>query len=172
LDVAAGGADLSARLVQYLATRGVAADCTALDRSQPALDAAARAQQGREGVRFVRGDARRLEFADHSFDLAMMNLALHHFDGADAVVVLRELARVGRRVIVNDLRRSAIAWALASVAFPILTTNPLVRNDAPLSVRRAYTPAELRELAREAGWRTAAVRTHPWYRMTLVSGLA
>lgn len=172
LDVGTGGADLSVRLLDHLAARGVQARCVGLDRSKPALETAASRHPHRERLELVFGDARSLGFPDHSFDLAMMNLALHHFDGDDAISALRELARVGRYVIVNDLRRSVLAWALARVAFPILTRNPLIRNDAPLSVRRAYTPKELIALARAAGWRSVFVRTHAWFRMTLAGGSA
>jgi ubiquinone/menaquinone biosynthesis C-methylase UbiE len=172
LDVGAGGADLSVRLLDYLEARGVQARCVGLDRSEPALAAAAARYPERGELELVRGDARRLAFADGSFDLAMMNLALHHLDGDDAVAALRELARVGKYAIVNDLRRSVLGWALARVAFPLFTRNPLVRNDGPLSVRRAYTPVELASLARAAGWRSVRVRTHPWFRMTLAGGLA
>ncbi len=172
LDVGAGGADLSVRLLDHLAARGVRAICVGLDHSPPALEAAAAAHADRKELELVLGDARSLAFADGSFDLAMMNLALHHLDGDDAVVALRELARVGRYVIVNDLRRSVLAWALARMTFPVLTRNPFVRHDGPISVRRAYTPREMRALARAAGWRSALVRTHAWFRATLVGGYA
>jgi ubiquinone/menaquinone biosynthesis C-methylase UbiE len=170
LDVGSGGADLCVRLLDFLAARGVAAQCVALDRSARTLEGARAAHASRERLAFVQGDAMCLPLADGAFDLAMMNLALHHFDWDDAIVVLRELARVGQQVIVNDLKRSAIAWAFARFAFPVFTRNPLTRTDGPLSVRRAYVPNELARLAREAGWRSIAVRTHAGYRMTLAGG--
>ena len=48
------------------------------------------------------------------------------------------------------------------------TRNRLTRNDAPLSVLRAYTPAELRDLLRQAGINDADVEisTHRWFRMS------
>ena len=73
-------------------------------------------------------------------------------------------------MIVNDLRRHFVAWAFARVVFPVFTDNPFTRNDGPLSVRRAYTPAELETLARDAGWQRIDVRTHPGYRMTARGG--
>ena len=38
----------------------------------------------------------------------------------------------------------------------------------PLSIRRAYTPAELDSLLHEAGIDDAEVTTHPWFRMAAV----
>jgi ubiquinone/menaquinone biosynthesis C-methylase UbiE len=126
----------------------------------------------RRGITLQQADATALPFADLSFDLAMMSLALHHFDGAVAVQVLREMARVARVVLINDLRRSRVAWAFARLVFPLFTRNRFTRNDGPISVLRAYTPQEARGLARDAGWSSIAVRKHPGYRMALVGGCA
>lgn len=171
LDVATGGADLPRRLLDYLSHQGVRATCVAVDRSARILHIAEEFSKGRPGLVLVQGDARRLPFADRSFDLATMNLALHHFDPREAIAVLRELARVGATVIVNDLRRSRFAWAFARFVFPLFTRNRFTRNDGPLSVLRAYTPVELLELARSAGWSSISVRKQPGFRMTLAGGV-
>ncbi len=171
LDVACGGADLPRRLLEYLARHGVQAHCVAVDRSARLLSIAQELNHNVKELTFMKADARELPFADSSFDLTTCNLALHHFDPPDATNVLRELARVGKSVIVNDLRRSWIAWGFARLVFPVFTQNPFTRSDGPLSVRRAYTPLELHELAVQAGWRSIRVRTKPGYRMTLAGGV-
>ena len=170
VDIATGGADLPERMLSHLERQGVRVRCVAVDRSARILGLAQTMRRGDDRLTFVQADARRLPFADQSFDLATCNLALHHFDPPDATLVLRELARIGRTVIVNDLRRHFVAWAFARVVFPVFTDNPFTRNDGPLSVRRAYTPAELETLARDAGWQRIDVRTHPGYRMTACGG--
>ena len=170
LDVGTGGADMPAYVLDYLRGRGVIARCVAVDRSEKLLALAAERLGGRSDVRLEVADATALPFADGSFDLAMLILALHHFDGTSAVQVLRELARVARTVIVNDLRRSAVAWAFARFVFPLFTRNRLTLHDGPMSVLRAYTPKEARELAMAAGWKVIAVRKHAGYRMALVGG--
>jgi ubiquinone/menaquinone biosynthesis C-methylase UbiE len=171
IDVATGGADLPRRVLDHLAARGAQAACVAVDRSMRILRIAQESDARRNDLTFVQADARSLPFADGSFDLATCNLALHHFDPPEAIAVLRELARVAGMVIVNDLRRSIIAWAFARCVFPWFTRNRFTRNDGPLSVLRAYTPVELEGLAQRAGWRTIRVRVQPGYRMTLTGGV-
>jgi hypothetical protein len=56
------------------------------------------------------------------------------------------------------------AWLLGNVT----TRNRLTRNDAPLSILRAWTPDELRAMAKEAGLRDATVTAHAFWRMALV----
>ena len=170
VDVATGGADLPLFMVDHLRANGVEATCVAVDRSERVLAIARERLAGRTDVRLIAADATALPFADGSFDVATMVLALHHFDGRAAVDVLRELARVARTVIVNDLRRSRIAWLFARVVFPLFTRNRFTRSDGPTSVLRAYTPDEARSLARDAGWTTIDVRRYAGYRMALVGG--
>ena len=172
LDVATGGADLPAFMLDHLHSRGVAATCVAVDRSPKVLAIAAGRVAGRDDIRLQQADATSLPFADESFDLATIVLAFHHFDGDAAVEVLRELARVAKTVIVNDLRRSMVAYAFAKYAFPLFTRNKFTLADAPMSVLRAYTPQEASALARNAGWTRVAVRKYPGYRMALVGGAA
>lgn len=66
-----------------------------------------RAERGLENVRFEKGDAGQIPFADATFDIAVCRLAFHHF--ADASVVLREMVRVcktGATIAVEDLLSS------------------------------------------------------------------
>ena len=84
--------------------------------------------------------------------MAHASLVVHHLEPDAVVRLLREMARVARiGVVVNDLVRGRLAlagaWALTRVA----TRNRYTRHDAPLSVRRAYTRAELDGLVADAG---------------------
>jgi SAM-dependent methyltransferase len=170
LDVCTGGADVPAFVVDYLQSRGVAATCVAVDRSACFLALAAERLGARADIRLQLADAEDLPFGDGSFDLATLVLSLHHFDDESAVGVLRELARVGRTVIVNDLRRSPVAWAFARFVFPVFTRNRCTLHDGPMSTLRAYTPEEAHALAAAAGWTRIEVRKHPGFRLALVGG--
>ena len=83
--------------------------------------------------------------------------------------VLREMDRLSRAgFILNDIRRCAAGYVAAWTASRLATRNRLTRHDMPLSVRRAYTPDELRALLRMAGIADATVTTHPLFRMAAV----
>jgi hypothetical protein len=92
-------------------------------------------------------------------------LALHHFPPGEAVAVLRELARVARRAwVVVDLERSFPAY-VGALLLRLVLRNRLTRHDAPASVLRAYTLAELRDLLDEAGLRGAVSATRFPFRL-------
>jgi hypothetical protein len=72
--------------------------------------------------------------------------------------------------LVTDVQRSLPAFIGAYLFSRLTTRNRITRNDAPLSVRRAYTPAEALGLAQEAGWRRPRVHSYPLFRMALTDG--
>lgn len=170
LDVGSGAADVPRAIVRDAARRGVAVHVTCVDRSEQMLAIARRETRDDASFAFVHAEGEALPFGEGSFDAVTCTLALHHFEPAAAHALLRELRRVARRSpIVCDLRRSRTALALTWL-WSRTSRNRLTRHDAPLSVRRAYTPEEALALAREAGWRAPRVRHEPFFRMTLTDG--
>lgn len=171
LDVGSGSGDVPLALVRDGRRRGVEVRATCLDRSAAMLEIARRHCAGEERVSFVCAEGERLPFGDAAFDVVTCTLALHHFEPPAARELLRELRRVARLTpIVGDLVRSQLAFAVTWLYARTTTRNRLTRHDAPLSVRRAYEPAEALALARDAGWRAPSVRREPFFRMTLLDG--
>ena len=169
LDIATGAADIPVAIRRWGAGRDLAVVITATDIEPRMLALASAQSAGDPHIHLRQADARALPFASQSFDVVTCSLALHHFDPADAVQVLREMDRLCRTgFIVNDLRRDAIGYGATWLASRLMTRNRLTRHDAPLSIRRAYTPVELRALLDEAGVVDAEVRTLPWFRMVAV----
>ena len=162
LDVGTGLGDIPCRAREVARGMGVELTTVGLDSalelaraSRPVLTLA------------VCGDALRLPFADHSVDIVMCSQVLHHFAGADALELLREMNRVARtRVIVSDLRRSWIAAAgLWLLSFP-LRFHAVSRHDGVVSVMRGFTPEELVDTVREAVARKTVVRRRRAFRVT------
>ncbi len=165
LDVGCGAGDVALAIAREAGAR-----VTCLDASEQMLDIARRTAGAHPGIEFVRADGGALPFADGAFDVVTCTLALHHFDPSAAGALLRELRRVAAiGPVVCDLRRSALALA-STWLWSRTSRNRLTRHDAPLSVRRAYTPDEAVDLARTAGWRHPHARREPFFRMTLTDG--
>ena len=162
LDVGTGLGDIPCRAREGARQNGIDLTTVGLDSalelaraSRPVLTLA------------VCGDALRLPFADHSVDIVMCSQVLHHFAGADALKLLREMNRVARvRVIVSDLRRSWIAAAgLWLASFP-LRFHAVSRHDGVVSVMRGFTPEELVDTVREAIARKPVVHRRRGFRVT------
>jgi hypothetical protein len=160
LDVGTGGADIPAAVRRRWPRTAPTPLFVAADSRPEVLAAARLVNPGLdgEGIQLVVADGRALPWPDGAFDVAHASLVLHHLDPPDGIVFLQELARVARGVVVNDLDRAGVHWLGAWLIGHLLTRNPLTRHDAPLSVSRAYTVAEMSDLLRRAGLRPIAVR--------------
>jgi 2-polyprenyl-3-methyl-5-hydroxy-6-metoxy-1,4-benzoquinol methylase len=97
------------------------------------------------------------------FDVVMSSLFLHHLSRQDAVTLLAKMGEAGRLLVVSDLRRSNIGYAVAHAACRMVTRSPIVRYDGPQSVANAFSVSEAAALCDEAGLSGAIVRrAWPW----------
>jgi ubiquinone/menaquinone biosynthesis C-methylase UbiE len=168
LDVGTGGADIPSAMTDWARRRGVRLSIVGVDLSAEILSLAA-AGSGRS-LALAAADGRSLPFADNRFDVATCSLVIHHLDPEAAVEMLREMERVARYgVIVNDLTRSWLGYLGALALAPIASHIPLTRHDGPLSVRRAYTAAELVALLRAARLTPAACFNWAGYRTAIAA---
>jgi SAM-dependent methyltransferase len=167
LDVASGSADMPLAIARWAAHEGIAARIIATDLN-PHIVAIARERAANVPTFAVEWqDALALPYDPGSFDIALCTLALHHFAPDDAVLLLRNLARVGHRVMVFDLVRSRLAYSGVVLLTHAIRMDTMTRHDAPISVRRGYTAPEVRALAARAGLVDAQVRMAFPYRLVL-----
>jgi ubiquinone/menaquinone biosynthesis C-methylase UbiE len=171
LDVATGSADIPLALARWGRRKGVRLQVVATDLHPQTLAVARERTAADPDVQVEEADALALPFGEGAFDLVLCNTALHHFDEEDAVRVLREMDRVARHgVVVSDLRRTRTGLLGARLlAATFWRNHPITRHDGVLSVRRAFTPAELRRLAAAAGLEGARVRAPSFFRLSLVA---
>ncbi|MEO5884381.1 MAG: methyltransferase domain-containing protein [Candidatus Limnocylindrales bacterium] len=157
LDVGTGGADIPMALLERAQRRGQRWHVTGIDSRPEILAAALTMQPGMAampGLRLDQGDGRSLPYPDASFDIVHTSLVVHHLAPDEVVQLLVEMRRVARLgVVVNDLVRTRLGWLGAWLLVHVATRNRFTRHDAPLSVRRAYTTAELTALADAAALR-------------------
>jgi SAM-dependent methyltransferase len=107
-----------------------------------------RAPLAAEGnLTIIRADAIRdaLPEADLAFS---MNVG-HHLSESDLVALIRNVGRSCRRFILLDLVRHPLPLVLFRVFVSPLVSR-IAAYDGQVSIRRSYTPAELRHIAAEA----------------------
>ncbi len=161
LDVACGGGDLVAAIARRARRAGLPVEVAGCDRSPVAL-AAARERARHAGVE--------VELFEHDvlhdplpegYDLITSGLFLHHLAEDDAVRLLRDRGAVARCAAwIDDLARSVLGWLYAGIGSRLLSRSPTVHEDAALSVRAAFTPAEAAALASRAGLAGARIERH------------
>lgn len=120
-------------------------------------------------IRLVQADANCLPFAPDSLDFIISTLFLHHLSPGQVVALLQSAYGCVRRgLVLSDIVRSRLPLFAFRLIQPLFARNFLTKHDGSLSIRRAYTPSELRHLAEAAGLPNAKVYVHLPWRMTLV----
>ena len=164
LDVGTGSGDFARRLRRRRHVEVIASDVR-----PEILEIAARNLAGTNHVSLLRADARALPLGDGEVDVAHASLLMHHFDPDDAITALAEMRRVSRLgVVINDLRRGPLPFAMTAAAVLVLSRGAYTRHDGVLSARRAYTLAELDALATRAGLKRVSSSARFWPRVTTV----
>lgn len=169
LDLGTGAADIPRAIVAWARRCQLPVSLTAVDGNDDILRLARESGRDWPEIRFEHHDLRALPYAPESFDLVLCSLTLHHFGGADAVMLLRrihELARLG--YIVNDLRRNWPAIWITEFLARTAVRSSMFGHDAVQSCRAAFTVCELRALAEQAGLNHFQInRHHAFFRMVL-----
>lgn len=172
LDLGTGSADIPIALVRWARehgkNRGIDFRITALDLHPVAVEAARALTHDYPEILVMQGDALNLEEPERSYDFVISSLFMHHLTDRDAVRLLCEMARLCRRgLVVNDLERHPFAWLAISVLGLLTGKGRVFRNDAPLSVLRAFTRTELDNFCEQAGLPDMLIERRKPYRWVM-----
>ena len=169
LDLACGGGDVALGIARKAKAAGLPIAIHGADFSEQAVDIANRAAKD-EGldVPFFRLDALN-DPIPSDYDILTSTLFLHHLVEKDAVKLIRTMAASTRKMIlIDDLIRSRVGYALAWAGCRLLSRSRVVHYDGPVSVAGAFQIAEVRRMAEAAGLPSVTIRRH-WPERFLMS---
>ncbi len=151
LDMGTGSADIPAAILARAKRGNLAAKIVGIEADPlTARIAAARSREHRD-ITIVQGDAGASPFSPGTFDFVVASQFLHHFTETKIVDLLKQWAKLARRaIVVGDLVRHPFAYHGVRLLTRLTTRNVMTLTDAPLSVRRAFTLPEWRDLLRQA----------------------
>ena len=168
LDVGTGGADVPREMVEWGRKRGIEVRVKGIDLAETTIARARRLSTAHPEIDVELVNL--FDLSEHEpFDVVHAALVLHHFPGrsaSDAIKKMFSLSRLG--VVVNDLHRHLLAWGSIKVLTRLFAKSRLVRNDGPLSVRRAFTRQDLIDLCKEAGVPQPELAWRPMFRWRML----
>ncbi len=169
LDIATGGGDIPVSLFKTAALDGVKIEIVGSDISQSSVTYASRhALKKQAAVEFIQLDALQDELPQ-GFDVVMTNLFTHHLDPPDVIKLLIKMAGAARQmVLINDLVRSEISYAVVWLGTRLLSRSPIVQYDGPVSVQGSFTGVEFLQMAGNAGLEGCEIKSCPPCRQILV----
>jgi Methylase involved in ubiquinone/menaquinone biosynthesis len=152
LDLATGSGDIPRLIAAWARERHLRVTIDAIDQQSSTVEIARSLSPSYPEISFAAANLFEWD-PNKKYDLVLFSLALHHFSDEGAVRVLQKCRQLSRAaVLVADLRRGRWLSAGIYLLTALIYSEPMTKMDARLSAARAFSFAEMRELARRAGW--------------------
>lgn len=167
LDIGTGAGDIPMSIARWARNKGFSVAITAIDLVHDIVTIAKNSTAGWPNIRIEKADLFELASSHKKFDYVISSLLLHHIPTDQTDQALRAMNTLARRgIVVSDLHRTGWNYVLVHLLSHLIG-NRLVRHDGPLSVRRAFRPAELNHLAERNNLPFLRGRTESWCRVSL-----
>jgi len=151
LDIGTGSADIPAAILAWSKRKGTDASVVGLEAEPVTARIAAGRTRHSPDIAIVQGHAAAPPFLPGSFDFVVASQFLHHFPDETIVELLQRWATLARKaIVISDLIRHPVAYHGIRLLTSLATRNIMTLTDAPLSVQRALTLKEWRNLLRRA----------------------
>ncbi len=151
-DIGCGGGDMLRTIARWAKRKGVAVKLTGIDANDFMVQYARQHCTAYPEISIAQHDVFSEVFRHEQYDVVICSLFCHHFTDAQLVQLFRQLqAQTRLAVIINDLHRHWLAYYSIKWITSLFSRSYLVKNDAPLSVWRAFKRQELKELVQQAG---------------------
>lgn len=168
-DLGCGGGDLLRVCAKWAAKNQVPMQLTGIDANAFMVEYATGKCRDFPNIKFQQENIFSATFSHQSFDILICSLFCHHFSDQELILLLKKMyAQAKTGIIINDLHRNPIAYYSIKAITKLFSKSYLVKNDAPLSVLRAFKSQELEAILKAAGIQNYKLRWKWAFRWQLI----
>ena len=162
VDVGCGGGDLLRHVEGWAVKEGIPVKLTGIDLNPYAARAAREFTPATSRIEWITGDA--FSYApEQPIDCIVSSLFTHHLPEAGIVSFLAWMERMAvRGWFINDLSRARVPYYAFKVLANAARWHRFVRNDGPVSIRRAFSPEDWLRYLHAAEIDRNVVVLEPW----------
>ncbi len=151
-DIGCGGGDTLKSIARWARNKSINVELIGVDANDFMVQYARRRCSDFPEVQVEQHDVFSEEFALQKYDVVVCSLFCHHFTDSQLARMFRQLHQQAQlAVIINDLHRHWLAYYSIKYITAAFSRSHLIKNDAPLSVWRAFRRQELEQLVQQAG---------------------
>jgi len=167
IDLATGSGDIPRLIAEFGRKIGAELQIDALDGQPATLEIAKKLSVNYPEINFIQANV--LEWnPPERYDLVFCTLALHHFSENDAIRLLQRCRELSRScVLVSDLRRGWTGTIGVYFLTETMFREPMTKFDGRLSMARAFSFSEMKQLAQRAGWTNFGHKKFPFSRQAI-----
>ncbi|GAB3823608.1 methyltransferase domain-containing protein [Pontibacter rugosus] len=151
-DIGCGGGDTLKNIARWARRKGVNVELIGVDANEFIVQYARRHCSDFPEIQVEQHDVFSEAFAQEKYDVVVCSLFCHHFTDEQLIQMFRQLHQQAQMaVIINDLHRHWLAYYSIKYLTAVFSKSPMVQNDGPLSVWRAFKRHDLERLVQKAG---------------------
>lgn len=137
-----------------------------IDLKQECIDYAAQTTKGKD-IQLKRADFRSALEMDR-LEVLHACLFFHHFHEDEIIRFLENVKQKEKILIINDLERNPLAYMGIRILTLLFSRSRLVKNDAPLSVKRGFKRKEWIKMIQKAGIENYSIKNKWAFRHQIV----
>jgi SAM-dependent methyltransferase len=150
LDVGSGGGGMLRKIWKWAQRRGREVHLTGIDLNPWSKKSAESFTPPDAPIQYETSDIFSLD-PERRADFIISSIFTHHLTDSEVVKFLQWMDRHATRGwFINDLHRHPLPFYFVRYAMRLLGAGPMVANDGPISVARAFTAADWRRFIAEA----------------------
>ncbi|MBL0882547.1 MAG: methyltransferase domain-containing protein [Chitinophagaceae bacterium] len=149
-EIGCGGGDNLAAIVRWANQKNIQLEITGIDINSNCIDVAKNRKDIGSWGNWIVSDYRDVVFSIQP-DIIFSSLFCHHFTNESLIEQLQWMHRNSiKGFFINDLHRHWLAYYSIKIITQLFSKSYLVKNDAPLSVRRGFKKGEWINLLNKA----------------------
>ena len=149
-DIGSGGGDNLVLMAKWFRKNEIEVVLTGIDANAYMIEFGQAFCKDYSNIRFEQHNVFDEKIGNLSFDITTCSLFCHHFTNDELKAIFKNIKTITQGFfIINDLHRHPIAWGGIWFLTRILNGSYLIKNDAPLSVLRAFKKNELKVLVNQ-----------------------
>ncbi len=158
-DLGCGGGDMLMVMANWAKKQGINAQFIGIDANDFMIGFAKKRTHSYQNITYLHQNIFSEEFQKHNFDIVTMTLFCHHFEDEALIKILQQFRKQTRLgVVINDIHRHWFAYHSIAWITKLFLKSYLVKNDAKLSVWRAFRRKDLENIIQKAGYTNYSIR--------------
>ena len=146
-DIGSGGGDNLIALAKWFKKNNIQAQLTGIDANDFMIEFAKSHCKYYTNIDFMKLNVFDTSMENQTFDITTCSLFCHHFTNEELTTIFYQIKKITNNYfIINDLHRHPLAYYSIWLLVHLFNGSYLVKNDAPLSVLRAFKKQELKAL--------------------------
>ncbi len=168
-DIGSGGGDTLRIISEWAKRKKLDWEGVGIDANQFMIDFSRQKAKDFPEISFEKVDIFDTSFQEKKFDFVVCSLFCHHFSEEDLVKMFAQLNQQANIcLIINDLHRNWLAYYGIYILTRLFNGSRLVKNDAPLSVKRAFSYQNLKNIAQKANLSNYTIRWRWAFRWQMI----